>query len=61
VFANPEGLIAWINSPDADARVRPDQKVVVRRDWENIDARLRGTKALLETLVKIATKQPVTA
>ncbi len=61
VFANPEGLIAWINSDDADARVRPDQKVVVRRDWENIDARLRGTKALLETLVKIATKTAVAA
>jgi transcription-repair coupling factor (superfamily II helicase) len=61
VFANPEGLVAWINSDDADARVRPDQKVVVRRDWENIDARLRGTKALLETLVKIATKTPVAA
>jgi transcription-repair coupling factor (superfamily II helicase) len=61
VFANPEGLIAWINSDDADARVRPDQKVVVRRDWENIDARLRGAKALLETLVKIATKTAVAA
>jgi transcription-repair coupling factor (superfamily II helicase) len=61
VFANPEGLIAWINSPEADARVRPDQKVVVRRDWENIDARLRGTKGLLETLVKLATKVPAAA
>ena len=61
VFANPEGLIAWINSDDADARVRPDQRVVVRRDWENIDARLRGTKGLLETLVKIATKTAAAA
>ena len=52
---------AWFNGDDADARVRPDQKVVVRRDWENIDARLRGTKALLETLVRIATKTPVAA
>jgi transcription-repair coupling factor (superfamily II helicase) len=61
VFANPEGLIAWINGDEADARVRPDQKVVVRREWESITDRLRGTKELLETLVRIATKTAVAA
>jgi transcription-repair coupling factor (superfamily II helicase) len=54
VFANPEGLIAWITSGSTDARVRPDQKLVVFRDWQKVGDRLRGTKSVLETLVGLA-------
>jgi transcription-repair coupling factor (superfamily II helicase) len=54
VFANPEGLIAWIYEGSSVARVRPDQKLVIFRDWQKIADRLRGTKSLLETLVGIA-------
>jgi transcription-repair coupling factor (superfamily II helicase) len=53
VFANPAGLLSWIAS-DGEARVRPDQKVVVMRDWETPEKRMRGTKEVLETLVTIA-------
>jgi transcription-repair coupling factor (superfamily II helicase) len=53
-FANPAGLISWITDGSASARVRPDQKLVVFRDWQKLEARLRGTKAILETLVSIA-------
>jgi transcription-repair coupling factor (superfamily II helicase) len=55
-FPNPVGLIQWINAKDSAARVRPDQKVVFFRDWNKIDHRLRGTKAVLESLVGIAEK-----
>jgi transcription-repair coupling factor (superfamily II helicase) len=54
IFANPEGLISWITDGASGARVRPDQKLVVFRDWQKIGERLRGTKAVLETLVAIA-------
>ncbi len=54
VFANPEGLIGWIADPRSAARVRPDQKVVMFREWETVQERMRGTKELLERLVRIA-------
>jgi transcription-repair coupling factor (superfamily II helicase) len=54
IFPNPEGLIAWIYEGSSVARVRPDQKLVIFRDWQQIAGRLRGTKSLLETLVNIA-------
>ena len=54
VFANPEGLISWITDGASGARVRPDQKLVVFRDWQKVGERLRGTKAVLETLVGLA-------
>jgi hypothetical protein len=34
--------------------VRPDQKLVIFRDWQKIGDRLRGTKSVMETLVGIA-------
>jgi transcription-repair coupling factor (superfamily II helicase) len=53
-FANPDGLIRWIADARSAARVRPDQKLVVFREWQNVTERLRGTKALLETLVGLS-------
>jgi len=53
-FANPDGLIAWINDKRSAARVRPDQKVVLFRDWQKIEDRLRGAKSVLESLVGLA-------
>ena len=54
VFANPEGLIAFISKQGAAARVRPDQKVVFFYDWEKPNQRLHGTTAVLRNLVRIA-------
>jgi transcription-repair coupling factor (superfamily II helicase) len=54
IFPNPEGLVAWIYEGSSVARVRPDQKLVIFRDWQKIGDRLRGTKSVMETLVGIA-------
>ena len=54
VFANPEGLIAFIAKQGASARVRPDMKVVLFYDWEKPAQRLHGTTAVLRNLVRIA-------
>ena len=53
-FANPEGLISFIAKQGAQARVRPDMKVVLFYDWEKPSQRLHGTTAVLRNLVRIA-------
>jgi transcription-repair coupling factor (superfamily II helicase) len=54
IFANPEGLIAFIREQGRDARVRPDQKVVLFDEWDNPEQRLKGAAAILRRLVSIA-------
>ncbi len=56
IFANPEGLIAFIAKHPEGARVRPDMKVVFFDEWEGSDARLKGAAGILRSLVGIAEK-----
>ncbi len=56
IFANPEGLIAYIARHPAGARVRPDMKVVFFDEWESADERLKGAAGILRSLVAIAEK-----
>jgi transcription-repair coupling factor (superfamily II helicase) len=53
-FANPVKLIQFISQHAGIMKVRPDQKVVVTRDWPTSDDRLKGAKALLGQLAKLA-------
>jgi len=53
-FANPAGLIAFIQKEGPAAKVRPDMKVVFFEDWESEDQRLKGTRDILGKLVEIA-------
>jgi len=52
-FANPEGLIAFINRYSTTTKVRPDQKLVYKRDWPSPQDRLEGTQHLLSELEKL--------
>jgi transcription-repair coupling factor (superfamily II helicase) len=54
-FANPVALVRLINEHSGTMKVRPDQKIVVTRDWPTPDDRLRGAKAMLSQLAKLAT------
>ena len=58
-FANPDRLVAFIHDQGPAARVRPDMKVVFLDDWEDPRSRLRGTAAILRSLVALA--QPAKA
>jgi transcription-repair coupling factor (superfamily II helicase) len=58
-FADPDRLVAFIHAQGPAARVRPDMKVVFFDDWEDPQARLRGTAAILRNLVMLA--QPAKA
>jgi transcription-repair coupling factor (superfamily II helicase) len=53
-FANPLKLIQFINKHSGTMKVRPDQKIVVTRDWATPDDRLKGAKALVSQLAKLA-------
>ena len=53
-FANPMKLIAFISQHSGTMKVRPDQKIVVVRDWPTPEDRLKGAKALLGQLAKMA-------
>jgi transcription-repair coupling factor (superfamily II helicase) len=53
-FSNPVKLIQFINQHSGTMKVRPDQKIVVARDWPTPEDRLKGAKALLSQLAKLA-------
>jgi transcription-repair coupling factor (superfamily II helicase) len=53
-FPNPLALVKLINAHQSTMKVRPDQKVVVTRDWPTPEARLKGAQALVAQLAKLA-------
>ncbi len=54
-FANPAGLVAFLQEQAGTARLRPDQRLVIMRQWEDTKERLRGVNALLARLAAIGT------
>jgi transcription-repair coupling factor (superfamily II helicase) len=57
-FANPAGLVAFLQEQAGTAKLRPDQRVVIMRNWEETRDRLRGINALLGRLAEIAAAPP---
>ena len=53
-FANPAGLVEMIQKNAGTLRLRPDQKLVYLRNWEDEKERLAGVARLMQALVKIA-------
>jgi transcription-repair coupling factor (superfamily II helicase) len=53
-FANPAGLVDLIQRNAGTLKLRPDQKIVYLRNWEDEKTRLAGVAKLLQALVKIA-------
>ena len=52
-YANPAGLVQFLNDQKGAARVR-DNRIVVRRDWESDAARLAGAFAIARDLAALA-------
>jgi transcription-repair coupling factor (superfamily II helicase) len=60
LFANPAGLLHFIQAQGPNAKIRNDksgQKLVLLSDWETPGQRLKGTTALLRALAGIAEKK----
>ncbi|MDD3371149.1 MAG: transcription-repair coupling factor [Alphaproteobacteria bacterium] len=53
-FARPERLMAWIGNNAGTVMVRPDQKIVVMRAWNDPERRMEGVKKLLGELAALA-------
>jgi transcription-repair coupling factor (superfamily II helicase) len=53
VFPNPQKLVNWIADQGTLAKLRPDMKLVIIREWDRPQQRLKGTRILLQTLVKL--------
>jgi transcription-repair coupling factor (superfamily II helicase) len=53
-FPNPAGLVRFIAENGAAAKLRPDQRLVVMRNWDTPQARLKGIGGLLHRLAAIA-------
>ena len=53
-FANPAGLVDLIQRNAGTLKLRPDQKIVYLRNWEDEKTRVAGVAKLLQALVKLA-------
>ena len=53
-FANPGGLIDFIQRQPGRVQLRPDHKLVYRRSWGDAASRVGGVRHLLEQLAKAA-------
>jgi transcription-repair coupling factor (superfamily II helicase) len=53
-FANPAGLIAYVTEQGSFAKVRPDMKIVLIRELDGVEERLKATAGILRNLVRIA-------
>jgi transcription-repair coupling factor (superfamily II helicase) len=53
-FPNVDGLLAYVDKLDGTAKLRPDQKLVITRNWNTPAARLNGALQLSRGLAKAA-------
>ena len=56
-FANPTGLVKWVTAQGSMARVRPDMRIVIADDYENLADRLGGTLKVMREIAKIAERK----
>ena len=55
-FANPEGLIQFVQASRGSVKVQPDQRLVFRAGWDQPETRIKGVRALIQQLADIAAK-----
>ena len=53
-FANPAALIKWIGEQGRLAKIRPDQSLVLSRDWDSAEKRLKGSAVIMTKLAQFA-------
>ena len=52
--ADLDGLIDFVQRQAGKVQLRPDHKLVYRRQWDDAKARLTGVRHLLDQLAKVA-------
>jgi transcription-repair coupling factor (superfamily II helicase) len=53
-FANPPGLVAYVQKHAASWRLRPDQKLSVKGEWSSPKARLAAAERILDGIARLA-------
>jgi len=53
-FPDLAGLLGYIDRLKGSAKLRPDSKMIISRDWPNADARLGGALQLSRGLARVA-------
>lgn len=53
-FANPEGLIGFVQQSRGALKVQPDQRLVFRADWDLPEQRLKGVRSLVQKFADLA-------
>ncbi len=56
-FANPEGLIRFIQLRGARVKMQPDHKLVCTGDWDDDASRVNGVRDTVRELAKLAERQ----
>jgi transcription-repair coupling factor (superfamily II helicase) len=54
LFANPAGLVAFIAQQAGTVKLRPDHRLVILRNWETPEDRIKGAERLASELAQIA-------
>ena len=49
---NLGGLMQWVSEYQGAVKLRPDNKIAVRRQWEDVSERVKGVQTLLRELIK---------
>ena len=57
-FANPTGLLAFIDKSKGAAKVQPDQKILFKGDWEKDAVRLKAVRKIASDLAALAVAPP---
>jgi transcription-repair coupling factor (superfamily II helicase) len=53
-FAHVDQLMAWVMKQAGTVKIRPDQKLIYSRAWEQPDKRLKGARSLMGELALLA-------
>ena len=53
-FARPDRLVEWLSKQAGTVKLRPDHKLVYRRQWERSEERIKGVRRLMKQLAEIA-------
>jgi transcription-repair coupling factor (superfamily II helicase) len=56
-FANPSGLVSFVSDAAGSVKLRPDLKLVYRRNWSDVRQRLDGVLHLMKQLAQIAANE----
>ncbi len=56
-FANPEGLVQVVQKSRGLLKVQPDQRLVIKADWDLPEVRLKGVRTFVQQLAELAAEK----